>query len=65
MDRLLEQRFLSQTVQKLGIFTFRPSIGYALRMDLVAVLSHINAKRRLGSVVAVTLDKPVGALYIS
>ena len=30
MDRLLEQRFLPQTVQKLGIFTFGPSIGDAL-----------------------------------
>ena len=30
MDRLLEQRFLPQTVQKLVIFTFGPSIGDAL-----------------------------------
>lgn len=34
MDRLLEQRFLPQTVQKLGIFTFRPSIGDALSILL-------------------------------
>ena len=30
MDRLLEQRFLPQTVQKLVIFTFGPSIEDAL-----------------------------------
>lgn len=33
MDRLLEKRFLPQTVQKLGIFTFGPSIGDALREE--------------------------------
>ena len=45
MDRLLEQRFLPEMVQKLVIFTFGPSIGDALSISRVTKKDTRNGTR--------------------